>query len=1785
MYKGIKKTSFLFLVMFTVLFTGAFSYANFSDVQGHWGEKCINKWAENGVINGFEDGTVHPNDDITRAEFVTIINKILKFNEKSKETFNDVNEKAWYAEEFAKARQAGYLIEFEGNLAKPTEKLNREQAATMLYKALQLTADKSTKVRQFTDEQSIPSYALQSIRVLSAEGVINGYPDGTFKPSNVIKRVEAIKMMDNIFKGYYNKKGTYENENIKGSAIINTSDVVLKNVKIDGNLYLAEGIGEGEVTLNNVVVTGKTFINGGGENSIYFVDTTIDELVVNKANGKVRLVSKGKSNIDSVTLKSGAKLEENNVVKTCDGFKNIIISSEVPKKQEAVFNGDFDDIVINSSNELTFDDCSIDNLEIKDTEKDKAPTLNMVKVKVEKLVCAAEGVEIEMKKGTEVESLELENETNLTVEKGAKVEKLSIDKDAKGTELDIKGSVDKVANDASDVKVNGKKMEKGEDVDIDKSKQEHHSSGGSSSDGDEPSSSVDRTAPVITGVKDNEEYQLSDKLTKVTPVSTDKDIKTVVLTKDGVKVDTYTILGDITEAGQYVLTVTDNAGNETVIRFTIKKESSNEIGFNTERKDGVDIIENKNILQFTVNGTLTNEIDTSKFKYTTSKNGEYTCTLSETYKKVDYSKDLEPGTYCYLNCLLNDEQVTEVFIGLTTEDANVIKQLEGYGNDTQASDEYDRLVADDCWYLNAKGGNKEVRNTNKIKITFENIDGVEGLYFYDKDDNYTGGKSIKYMDDNSVLVNVNTKNLVFKKGQYDFILSGEIKIIEINEEIINNGITIDGENWITTPELKSTTIDETHKIVTLTFNRTIQCGESAADLKSKVKIAVDGKTFIALGDNDNVEIKDGKLVITFENALTGATNKIKVEKNALRDENNIILVNEINTDFIQLEISLVNYLNAAFMENRNELIIYVNGKLTDSININNLMYTTPEKSNSSYTFTGNYEKIQWVMPLNEKPGNYYYVPSTVDTEIHMIMTDEDAKAIKALNGYGDKDDILVAKDGWYPNAKAGSQNIIVGTQISVKNVCENKAVSHVCTIDENNNIITSYTFNKNNNCIILRNKETKILFSTGCEIKYPRGYAIVVNIDKNIIDNGITLDDNGWKEIPTLKEIEATSVVTGQTLEKSQLSGTFEDAVEGSFEWKDNTEVVNATGKFTWIFTPNSTEYEEVRGSVEVIAENPVYHTGVLENLVDTKIGESMAISLTDKDLTQDDTSVMVKVKSTTNNTGVDVKLLRQEDGSYTGLVDVVASEEAGKINAEANDTITVTYIDENPADGDSAVIEKTVKALENMISKDITILDATFIENKNILFFNVKGELTDAIDIKKLAYKTSENAENAYSLVSNYTKVEDESSNNGEYYYKYYTEGENNKRTSVIMLLSNDDTNTIKSLEGYGNKGYTPEEYDRLVFSDDWYPNVKGNAIQVSNNKEFPLKITGDKEVKGIFSFIEENEEPLDNGYYGGDVRIDSRVKKIIFTTEYNWAIPTSGYMQVIQICQGNIDNGIVLNEDNWVEVNENTFSQLGEIPVLSGEITATSVEAGQSLVNSNISGKFVNNGCEVVEGELQWENNETVMNATGEFTWIFKPNNTDIYEEVRGSVEVTVLNKENVAPTASVVTIEGNAKVGETLTGKYTFSDADGDKEGISTFRWLANTGVDSSFEAIEGATSKTYEVVQDLKGNTIKFEVTPVAAEGTTTGTAVVSEATAEVTEILTYAVTLAGDAVEDTDYTVSGAEDLTAVKAGTTIKIEAIKAITVNEEAVEAGATKDIVINEATTITVNKVVEGE
>lgn len=103
----------------------------------------------------------------------------------------------------------------------------------------------------------------------------------------------------------YEKSGTYGPatglELITQDVVIKADGVTLQNLRIRGDLIVSEEVGLGNVTLNNIIVEGETYIRGGGKNSIHINGGSYRNIIVQQtASGKVRIVATNSEGIDVI---------------------------------------------------------------------------------------------------------------------------------------------------------------------------------------------------------------------------------------------------------------------------------------------------------------------------------------------------------------------------------------------------------------------------------------------------------------------------------------------------------------------------------------------------------------------------------------------------------------------------------------------------------------------------------------------------------------------------------------------------------------------------------------------------------------------------------------------------------------------------------------------------------------------------------------------------------------------------------------------------------------------------------------------------------------------------------------------------------------------------------------------------------------------------------------------------------------------------------------------------------------------------------------------------------------------------------------------------------------------------------------------------------------------------------------------------------------------------------------------------------------------------------------------
>nr|WP_249436048.1 S-layer homology domain-containing protein [Paenibacillus sp. Marseille-Q4541] len=357
-----------------------------NDLEGHWARSQIQDWINNGNLNGYEDGSVKPNKTISRAEFISLINRSFGYNEASDISFEDLASTNWAYTDIAKAVKAGYVQGYENNTFRPGANVTRQEAAVMISKLLGVQNNNYDVLNQFVDRETIANWSKAAVASVVEQEVMKGYPNDTFAPLRSLTRAEAVVLIDNALASKkelstitYDEAGIYGSETketvIEGNVIINVPGVTLQNTVIKGDLLFAKGIGAGDVTIKNVKVHGTTNVEGGGENSIHLVDSVLLNIVVNKKDGTVRIVAEGTTTTQNVVVKSSVKLEEDKA--TGAGFTDVELSKELPKNSKVVLNGSFDDVdIYATSMSVELVRGSIENMQIDKAALDNAITIS-----------------------------------------------------------------------------------------------------------------------------------------------------------------------------------------------------------------------------------------------------------------------------------------------------------------------------------------------------------------------------------------------------------------------------------------------------------------------------------------------------------------------------------------------------------------------------------------------------------------------------------------------------------------------------------------------------------------------------------------------------------------------------------------------------------------------------------------------------------------------------------------------------------------------------------------------------------------------------------------------------------------------------------------------------------------------------------------------------------------------------------------------------------------------------------------------------------------------------------------------------------------------------------------------------------------------------------------------------------------------------------------------------------------------------------------------------------------
>ena len=287
-----------------------------AQVHADYTEPYMKRIEELGLLQGDADGDLRPGDPITRAEFVTIINRAFGYRSAGGHPFRDVPGTAWYAEDVDIGYTEGYITGTSPTAFSPNLSITREEAAFILAKNLMMEPAVGENT-SFADGRSISTWSRGMVSAAAENNLISGYPDGTFRPQKSITRGEAAVILLNAVGTPVSRPGTTTLGDVWGNVTITSSGVTLKDTVVAGNLYVTAGVELGDVVLENVKVLGEIVVSGGGvseagEDSVILRNVDAPKLVVdNIKNQQVSLRVEGDGLIQQASVRTDAFLADN----------------------------------------------------------------------------------------------------------------------------------------------------------------------------------------------------------------------------------------------------------------------------------------------------------------------------------------------------------------------------------------------------------------------------------------------------------------------------------------------------------------------------------------------------------------------------------------------------------------------------------------------------------------------------------------------------------------------------------------------------------------------------------------------------------------------------------------------------------------------------------------------------------------------------------------------------------------------------------------------------------------------------------------------------------------------------------------------------------------------------------------------------------------------------------------------------------------------------------------------------------------------------------------------------------------------------------------------------------------------------------------------------------------------------------------------------------------------------------------------------------------------------------
>lgn len=175
----------------------------FTDIENHWATSDICEAAELGIVEGMDAQTFVPRGNVTRTEFAVMLMRTLQIpigTESSEVSFSDAESiPAWARLAIQTAVAEGVLQGYPDGTLRPKQTVSRAEMATMVSKVMEWKAG-STDSPYFSDDAHIPTWAKAYIEAAREHGLLEGKEGKRFVPDGRTTRAEAAVVLLRLWK-------------------------------------------------------------------------------------------------------------------------------------------------------------------------------------------------------------------------------------------------------------------------------------------------------------------------------------------------------------------------------------------------------------------------------------------------------------------------------------------------------------------------------------------------------------------------------------------------------------------------------------------------------------------------------------------------------------------------------------------------------------------------------------------------------------------------------------------------------------------------------------------------------------------------------------------------------------------------------------------------------------------------------------------------------------------------------------------------------------------------------------------------------------------------------------------------------------------------------------------------------------------------------------------------------------------------------------------------------------------------------------------------------------------------------------------------------------------------------------------------------------------------------------------------------------------------------------------------------------------------------------------------